>query len=251
MSERLVPEITLERYRLGELSEADAQAVRRALESDPRLRERLAALERSDQAILAERPAAQAASAIERRLAAVPPAAPRRATLVPALAGAALMAMAVAVFLPRAVEAPTGDRTKGGGPSLLLFRKAAGGGVERLDAGAVVHAADVLQVAYQAAGLRYGVIVSIDGRGVVTRHYPPSGDEAAPLYAGGPGLLRDAYRLDDAPRFERFYLVAGDEPFAIAPVVAAAESAGRDPLHVERLTLPAPLVQASFLLRKE
>ncbi len=249
MSERpAVHELTLERYRLGELPEAEAQAVRDALEADPRLRERLAQLENSDRAILEERPVAQVAVAIERRLAEREPG---RRALVPVLALSAALVVASALLAPRLTHGPGGDRTKGGGPSLLLFRKGPSGGVERLDAGAVAHAADVLQVAYQAGGRRYGVILSIDGRGVVTRHYPASGDEAAPLQSGGPGLLPSAYRLDDAPQLERFYLVAGDAPFALAPIVAAAESAGRDPRRAERLPLPAALVQTSFLLRKE
>jgi hypothetical protein len=32
-----------------------------------------------------------------------------------------------------------------------------------------------VQLAYQAAGRHFGAIVSIDGRGVVTRHLPAAG----------------------------------------------------------------------------
>ena len=38
-------------------------------------------------------------------------------------------------------------------------------------------------------------------------------------------LLDQAYELDDAPRWERFYFVTGDTPFAVAPIVDAARRA--------------------------
>jgi hypothetical protein len=154
------------------------------------------------------------------------------------------------VRLPGTPTAPSADRSKGGTLSLLLFRQGADSKVERLEPGAVARARDVLQIAYHANGHRYGVILSIDGRGVVTQHLPTAGD-AAELKPNGTVVLTTAYRLDDAPRLERFYLVAADEPFAIAPVVAAARSAAADPFAVDRLPLHAPFEQASFLLRKE
>jgi hypothetical protein len=63
---------------------------------------------------------------------------------------------------------------KGLTPQVLLYRRAAAG-VERLLPGGVVREHDVLQLAYQAAGRHHGVIVSIDGRGTVTRHLPATG----------------------------------------------------------------------------
>jgi hypothetical protein len=113
----------------------------------------------------------------------------------------------------------------------------------------------VVQIAYQAAGRRYGVVVSIDGRGRVTRHLPRTGDRAAPLRAGAPVPLPEAYRLDDAPGFERFFLVTSDAPFSVELVVRAAERLyGGDPDPARtgtHLDLPGGLGQARFELRKE
>jgi hypothetical protein len=65
-------------------------------------------------------------------------------------------------------------------------------------------------------------------------------------------LLDFAYELDDAPRWERFYLVAGSAPFDAAPVieaaraVAASGAAGPPPA----LPLRMDVKQSSVLLIK-
>jgi hypothetical protein len=263
-----VPDLMLERYRLGELPAAEAAALAEAIAADDALRERLSALERSDAELLATYPPGEFAAAVARRAAAggateakAPPRGPRHWMLAPAsVLAAGLLALAGGGLLLRGVvpgphaspgEAPPRDRLKGGGPDLLLYRKGGESRIERLEPGAVAHSLDVVQIAYRAGGRRYGVILSVDGRGAVTRHLPAVGEQAAPLRPGGTVALEDAYRLDDAPRLERFYLVAADEPFALEPVLVLAGSTGFDPLTADRLPLGAPFGQASFLLRKE
>lgn len=258
-----VSELMLERYRLGELSAEETDALREALQANSPLRDRLAALAGSDQQILAARPPAQFAASVEQRLRAERAqdrgAPPRFGMLAPVWGLSLVLAVSGALLLRgawpgspgSAQTARSGDRPKGGSPSLLLFRQAPDRTIERLEPGSSAHARELLQLAYQAGGRRYGVILSIDGRGVVTQHLPATGDQAAPLKPSGPAVLPSAYRLDDAPRLERFYFVAADEPFAVPPVMAAARSAALDPLNVTRLPLEPPFAQASFLLRKE
>ena len=96
------------------------------------------------------------------------------------------------------------------------------------------------------------MIVSVDGRGVVTEHLPQNESEAAALRAGGPVILASSYRLDDAPRFEVFYFVTADEPFAMARVVAAARlAAGTASAPPAALPLAREFRQAQILLRKD
>ena len=125
-------------------------------------------------------------------------------------------------------------------------------GDEALADGTAVRPGDLVQLAYQAAGKPFGVIVSLDGRGSVTVHHPKDGRAAARLVSGQPVRLTHAYRLDDAPRWERFYFVTSDHPFEVDAVVAASErlAAGRA-APVDKLPLPASLDQFSFTLTKE
>jgi hypothetical protein len=251
----------LERYLLGELPDAELQAVRAALERDAGLRERLAALERSNEELLARHPPRVVAPAISGR-AAGPAPRPRSA---PRLAFAAALGMA-ALAVGLSVTAPwreerladpiletAGDTTriKGGPPRLVLYRRGTAGS-ELLASGATARQRDVVQIGYQAAGRRYGVIVSIDGRGAVTRHLPVAGPSAAELAAGSV-VLPQAYELDDAPRFERFHFIAADQPFEVETVLQALRaSPGASPPAADgRLDLPAGWDQSSLLLKKE
>jgi hypothetical protein len=240
----------LERYLLDELPPGELRDVEEALAASGEVRERLEDLRLSNDAILREHPPAAVAAQLRARAAASAPSPSRAArVLAPALAALAAVLIAGGVLIVRRharEQAPRPDvtRVKGVQPYLLLFRQAAP--VERLAPGALVHEHDRLQVAYQAAGRRYGVIVSVDGAGAVTRHLPASGDWATPLATGGPVPLGASYELDDAPGFERFVLVTADAPFAVETVVDAAR---RQP--EARLDLPEWMDQFSFVLRKE
>jgi hypothetical protein len=268
-----VPDLVLERYRLGELPPAETRALGRRLDREPDLAARLEALERSDEEIRRRYPPSSLAEQIRRRLWAVAEAADRRARRPrawllrwPLPAALAVAATLVLVLTPRLWRPPSpgpvagapparsapalgsDDRIKGLQPSLVLFRRTASGS-ETLADGAVARAGDVVRVGYRAAGRTHGAILSVDDRGVVTVHLPTGGKEAAPLRSGETVLLDRAYELDDAPRFERFYLITADRAFDVEPVVEAARRAA-EPSARNELPLPANLGQATFLLRK-
>jgi hypothetical protein len=243
---RKIPDVVLERYRLNELPDASARAVEAMLAADPELRARLDALDGSDEEILRAYPPRVFVRDV--------PAAPRRGVRRFAIAAAAVATAAIAIVAslpPAPPQEPDGVRIKGGHPSLAVYRRTAAGS-ERLADGAVARPGDLLRVGYVSAGRGYGVILSIDGRGAVTVHLPPSGGRAAPLTPGRTVLLDTAYELDDAPRVERFYFVTGTDPFAVAEIVSAAERAAADGA-APPVTLPLPrgLEQATFAIQKE
>jgi hypothetical protein len=285
-----LPDLLLERYRLGEMSGDQREVVERRLAADPEGQTRLKQLQESDLEIERQHPPEWLAGRVRERLQAHAATAgasiPRRSRWafrwpVPAaLVSAAAVLIAVAhlsrqmpspessepASRPGVVTAPPaaasgdqqatpghdeGSRVKGLGPSLTLYRKTSEGS-EALDDGARVRAGDVVRLAYRSPERRYGTIVSIDGRGVVTRHLPKTGARAVPLKSGETVLLDRAYELDDAPRFERFYLIASETPFELAPVLAAARraaaSAGEAP---PALGLPKAFEQSTLALEKE
>jgi hypothetical protein len=266
MNGQVFSEHVLERYLLGELPSEETKEVERAAAADPRLRSAIDALEASNRDILARYPAASFKAGLLDRLRegeAPRPTWRRRTAFAAACAALVLAAILVA---PRVRQLVSGlspstagfqDLAKGEGPvdpaitQLLVYRKS-GERAELLSDGAEARAGALLQLAYVAASGPYGTILSIDGRGGVTRHFPA--DE------GGPTLLSlnkrvlqpSALELDDAPGFERFFLVTSAEPVDVAAVMSKAVELAKDPAAARRadLDLPAGLKQTSVLVLK-
>jgi hypothetical protein len=244
MSRDRTPEYLVERLHAGDLPPDEAARVRSRLEAEGGER-RLEALAREDAVFREVHRPGPALREIRRRAALVA-LAPRRVRHRPMLLipiGAAVAVAAVLLLrLPSGPLAPLpaieDTRLKGLAPRLEVHRNLAGAGSEELREGAVARKGDLLQLSYVAAGRPYGAVVSVDGRGIVTLHWPEEGGPAAPLGQSGAVPLPHAYLLDDAPGFERFFLVTGDAPFDSATAVEAARrlaASGRareDPLPV-------------------
>ena len=98
-------------------------------------------------------------------------------------------------------------------PKLFIYKKD-GNNIVLLGSRTHVDADDILQVSYLSGSDTYGAIFSVDGNGVVTQHFPDLGNAAAKLVTGREVSLDFAYKLDDAPGFERFFFVSGSKPFS-------------------------------------
>jgi hypothetical protein len=248
-----IPDWKLERILLGEESGEGL---------GPDDRARLEALRASNEDVLGRYPPKLVASRIEAELRrGAVPARPREARVWfrPVLVAAPALAGLAAVFLlarpgqdaVRPLE-PEVTREKGDiAPVLLLHRRIAGK-VERLSPGAAARAGDVLQLSYAAAGAKHGVIVSVDGGGAVTLHQPAREGLSTALAGEDETPLADAYELDAAPGFERFFLVTAGTPIDVASVLAAARTLAADPARARTaaLALAPGLRQTSFLLVK-
>jgi hypothetical protein len=264
-----VPDLKVEQLALGELSAQEAATVRARLEAEPGGLQRLSALVADNAATLARHPAPAVAAEVRRRMRreadslahALRPArsdarAPRwwLAGLLPAVAAATavLLVSPGRPIDPGAFEAFELERAKGPLlPGLAIHRQVAEA-AELLGAGAPAKAGDVLQLTATPRGAGHGVILSVDGRGAVTLHYPDAPGSSTALPAGLPSVpLPHAYELDDAPAFERFFLVTAHRPIDVGAVVRAAEAlaAGTAPEQAA-LALPADHAQVDFLLRK-
>lgn len=234
----MIADWMLERYRLGELSAADKARVDAELAADESLRSRLEELKRDDAATLAAYSPRQVAARVNATV--VPEKQRRIPLLVPAFALAAAVTVGIVVL-----RQPPPDEDVinfKGETSLRLFRSGAEN-PERLLEGAKVKPHDVVQVAFELNGAKHLVIVSVDGAGHTTLHWPLDGKTAAP-----PGFkaVPQAFELDDAPGFERFFLVTADQPLPVPEILKAAEGASR----TSPLSLPPSMAQRSLLLDK-
>lgn len=108
-------------------------------------------------------------------------------------------------------------RVKGKSSALFVYRNEDGKAV-RLANGTKVQEGDILQLSYVCADPEYALIVSVDGNGVVTSHFPEDSTDSALLEKGGEFPLSYSYKLDDAPSFERFYLVTSNEEFSLGSI---------------------------------
>jgi hypothetical protein len=110
-------------------------------------------------------------------------------------------------------------RLKGAESGLAIFRKT-GSGSELLPPRSAARAGDTLQVFYHSRRAVYGIVFSVDGAGSVTLHYPEAAGPSPALRIGEMLPLPHAFRLDKAPRFERFYLVTAPRPFASEDLIS-------------------------------
>jgi hypothetical protein len=266
-----VPDWLLERVALDQIPPGQADELARRMAADPTAQARLEALRASSQEILAALPPAQVAAEVERRRRVAAIAASERSrprAWLPAMGALAAAAVLALVLMPRdqggSSGLPEGEITRAKGDPHLVIHRKRGEAVERLGRDASARAGDLLQIAYVAAGHTHGVILSIDGAGVVTLHHPTAPEDDTTLATlPGEGVieLAHAYELDDAPAYERFFFVtsvdppgaASDSPIDLALILDRAQALARNPAGARSapLALPGSLQQWSFLLRKE
>jgi hypothetical protein len=266
MSDRVFSDFVLERYLLGELPREDAAEVDRAAAADARVRAALTDLEGSNRDILARYPAPSFKARLFDRLEDRTSPAPKWPRWAVPVSAAAALVLALLWIGPQ-FRRPTGDLAPGlGGENdlvkgdaaldltrtqLLVYKKT-GELAKRVADGSVAGPGAILQLAYVTASERFGVILSIDGRGEVTRHFPVDAGGSTALSLRQRVLLPAALELDDAPGFERFFLITSSSPIDVGTVLDKAQALARDPVAAERadLDLPVRLKQTSVLILK-
>lgn len=253
-----IPDWKLERYVLGELPKSEFDAIRARLPDDPHLRERIEALRRSDAELLEKYPPAWMARQMQQ------PELKRPANkmigmsrwMAPALLFGAALVMTPMLFVANTdTVAPNGQvawndtRIKGMEARLEVWRKT-GDSAEKLAPRSTAQAGDQIQLRYTVPERCYGALVSVDGRGVVTLHMAGEGGAARLLEPGKTITLGNAYQLDDAPRFETFFLITSPHEFDLAKTTQAlATRQNEQPPSVK--DLPAGLGAVSFTLSKQ
>ena len=247
-----LPDWLVERVALDEVAAASRQRVERADASE--LAERVAALRADNAAELAAYPAAPAVAQIEARVAAARKQSRRRLIGLASAVGAAATVVLVLALSRTTTTTSTrvdDEVTRPKGSTRLLAFRLIDDRIEKLEQDALVRAGDLIQLRYNGGGQRYGVIASVDGAGVVTLHHPLR-EDAPPeetVLATKTTALPNAYALDDAPRFERFFFITADEPIDVARSLAAVRALGDD-AGTAALELPAHVRQWSLRLRK-
>ncbi len=204
----------LERYAVGELTGAELAAVEAALAADPMLRERADAMRKARDQFLADEPYAAFRVLHEQRKAT----STRKRFgfwLPTGLALAAAATLALLTALP-----DEGERIKGDGVGLTVAL-VSDTTPKPLASGAVVHAGDRLQLAYDAGPYAYIALIGIDGSGAMTVYYPEAGE----VMALRPGDARAAFpfslTLDATPGQETMTAVFAEQPLPLRRIQEA------------------------------
>ncbi len=268
MNKNQISDIMLERYNLNELDNEKMNEIRELCEKNPDLASRVMEIKKSDEDILKtyseDKIAAEVTHRFETRTGILMKKKRSPVKYFRIFAPLAVAAVAVVfVLLPvikrdvTIIDQIEITREKGKDSSIYLYRKSRNGEVELVAGGSRAKAGDLLQIGYSSLRNPYGVILSIDGRGKVTLHYPASEKASAKLATGKSQLLGNSFELDDAPLFERFFFITSPDEINVESVVFSAEmlavertKAMTDDLSFNALNNKS-LNQVSILIKKD
>ncbi|MGD2294935.1 MAG: hypothetical protein PVF22_03780 [Candidatus Aminicenantes bacterium] len=255
----------LERYLLGELPEERIREIEEQLKTDTKLQERLRVLEQSNEEILKQYSVEAIVPGIKERIQEEKRRKDsqdkflvvKRLLYASPVLAAALVILFVLLQNPNRgpkLPSPYNTRVKGiedidrSKPHLLIYRKK-DNDVELLKDGDTAEPGDLLQIAYGAAGTSYGVILSLDGSGVVTLHYPGRETESALLGEQKVVLLSSAYELDKAPDFERFFFITSESEIDVPIILGLARTLAGEPEKAQTKKLPLSTEFSQFSVR--
>ena len=248
-----ISDFKLERYLLGELPESEMAALQKREAEDEIFAARVAEMRLQGKRFVAENPFAaleeriEAAGGVENR--AVAP----RNTLWLKVAAALVIALGIfsAVVLNRNVDTfdsqntsmevamadmDNGTRIKGMQASLEVWKKTGDSAVQMVNLGNASEG-DEIQLRYRVPQKCFGMLFSMDGNGTITMHMG-EGNKAIELEPGKMTTLPFAYKLDNAPKFEKFFLLTSQNAFEID---------GND---IDKSLKQAGVENVSFTLRK-
>ena len=223
-----ISDFKLERYLLGVLPQNEMKALQQREAEDQIFAARVAEMREQGKRFVAENPF----EALEAKMDAADEAADGNVISGLWLKVAAALVIALGVFsmvvLNRNVETYSGEsatmevalanvddgtRIKGMSASLEVWEKTGDSAVQMVNLGDASEG-DEIQLRYRVPQKCFGMLFSMDGNGTVTMHMG-DGNNAIELEPGKMTTLPFAYKLDNAPKFEKFFLLTSQNSFAI------------------------------------
>ena len=219
-----ISDFKLERYLLGELPEVEMAVLRKREAEDELFAARVKMMREEGERFLAENPFSALEDKLENdqrsverslwlRVAAVLVVAfgifsvvvlNRQTDIVNDTSAASGMNVAMA-------DVDNGTRIKGMTAGLEVWKKMGDSAVQMVNLGEA-REGDEIQLRYRVPQKCFGMLFSMDGNGTVTMHMG-EGNRAVELEPGKMTTLPFAYKLDNAPKFEKFFLLTSGEMF--------------------------------------
>lgn len=220
-----ISDFKMERYLLGELPDAEMRELREREVSDEIFAARVKKLREENGRILEECPFNALEARLEMAGKSFSSAVGTAFWLKVAAALVVALGIFSAVFMGRDVVtmqsddasmevamADAGDtRIKGLDARMEVWKKTGDSAVQ-LTNGSEVREGDEIQLRYSVPEKCYGMLLSLDGNGTFTMHMS-DGMSAMKLEPGKMTTLPYAYRLDNAPKHETFFLLTSHNSF--------------------------------------
>ncbi|MBU1077810.1 MAG: hypothetical protein KKH98_10995 [Spirochaetes bacterium] len=262
-NKRRVPDLLLEQYLLNELPEEESRRIEELLKQEKNGMKRLEKLKESNKEILEKHPASVMNRSIRSKVeeaGSVKEGMPgflyrtftRYRYLYTAIGFVVILFL---VFIPQRIEHFVRDhetiRIKGGAEFYIYLKE--GDQKKRLKNNDTVRAGVLIQVAYKAGDARYGIIFSIDGRGIITLHFPGRQQDPCNLTPGRKMALKEAYELDDAPDYEHFFFIYSVKKINKKRIMEKVKEVTKKPYRIkeEIKKLPGELKVIGLKLVKE
>jgi hypothetical protein len=246
-----ISDFKVERYLLGELPEKEMAALRKRESEDEIFAARVRVLREENEHILKDNPFAVLESKLEEVC--ITGEELRKSAYGLWLKVAAALVVTVGIFTMVAVnrevstydnaassmevamaDVDEGTRIKGLDARIEAWKKTGDSAVQmkNLDE---AREGDEIQLRYSVPEKCFGMLFSMDGNGTITMHM---GDEnqAVSLEPGKMTTLPFAYKLDNAPKFEKFFLITSRGSFSIDVGNIDALLKNKD-VHVVAITL--------------
>lgn len=219
-----ISDFKLERYLLGELPEVEMAALRKREAEDELFAARVKMMREEGDRFLAENPFSALEDKLENDQRSVERSLWLRVTAVLVVAfgifsvvvlnrqtdivndTSATSGMDVAM-----ADVDNGTRIKGMTAGLEVWKKMGDSAVQMVNLGEA-REGDEIQLRYRVPQKCFGMLFSMDGNGTVTMHMG-EGNRAVELEPGKMTTLPFAYKLDNAPKFEKFFLLTSGEMF--------------------------------------
>lgn len=234
MNFKKIPDLMLEQYILNELKDSDRKIIEDQLSHDLQLHERLEAIKQSnkefalihsDDCFLSKLPEANCYK--NHTLYNLVPV-PLLCTLL------ILPILLTLVFKTQTLN--ISERTKGELPLLIVYRKTQLGHEQLLD-GVIVRPSDLLQVEYAVSDSQLsGMIISIDGAGNTTIHLGSDDGKSMQLSPINK-RLPFSYELDNAPEYEKFYLITSQKPFQLKDCISLCKKMNKSFYNSKKFTI--------------
>ena len=235
----MIPDWKLERFLTGDLPEEEMNKLRELEAQDAVFANRVKMLREDNKAILSKLPFEALAANLGTAMDTAAKNAPRFTLVKFAAAAMFVFAVALVAFFAQRetsvmnervgsdvanvngsqntqvalAENKSDTRIKGLDARMEVWKKTQAGIVQLNDLDSVGEG-DEIQLRYAVPEKCYGLLFSMDGNGALTLHMG-DGVKAIELAPGKMNSLPFAYKLDDAPYFEKFFFVTSPKEFAV------------------------------------